>query len=287
MKTLHIISLILLSTFLLQCKPKSNDHFKRSIALHGQSNFRDIGNYTNEDGEMMKSGLVYRSGALSKLDSTDIIQLEELNIKTVVSFLTPGEIAKYGMDKLPSGVNYYNYPITGNNNEAQTVLKARMDGDFSKVPISFNYDIHQLLIEVGQSAYLNLFKLLADEDNYPIVFHCSHGVHRTGTAAALVHATVGIPWETITEDYLLSNQCRKEEVSKRINELSKLAKNNPYVFNMKENKENITAFYKLKKEYLEGCATAIQQDYGNTNNYLQHIGLTENEISNIKSILLQ
>lgn len=191
------------------------------------------------------------------------------------------------MDKLPSQVNYYNYPITGNNNEAKTILQARIDGDFSKVPSSFNYDIHELLIEVGQQAYMSLFKLFADENNYPIVFHCSHGVHRTGTAAALLHSSLSVPWDTIVKDYLLSNQCRKAEISKRINDLSKLAKDNPYVFNVKENKENITAFYKLKKEYLEGCVTVIKQDYGNTNSYLQHIGISENEIENIKGILLE
>ena len=53
-----------------------------------------------------------------------------------------------------------------------------------------------------------LFHILTDESNYPIIFHCSHGVHRTGTAAALILNSLGVPWATIKEDYMLSNEYR-------------------------------------------------------------------------------
>lgn len=69
-------------------------------------------------------------------------------------------------------------------------------------------------MEDGKEAYNGLFKVLADENNYPLVFHCSQGVHRTGTAAALVLRLLGVPWETIKEDYLLSNETRKHETEK-------------------------------------------------------------------------
>lgn len=68
MKTLYTISLLLVFLLFIQCKPTNNNNFKRSITLNGQSNFRDIGNYTTESSETIKSGMVYRSGALSNLD---------------------------------------------------------------------------------------------------------------------------------------------------------------------------------------------------------------------------
>ncbi len=277
--------LALLAVLLIQCSDKSQ--FSRSIELNGQSNFRDIGHYTNRDGQLVKNGMIYRSGALSELDSLDIEKLDQLEIKTVVSFLIPGEIKKYGEDRLPSDVNYFNFPIEGQNNEAEHVLQARIDGDFSRVPSTFNYNIHKLLIEDGKEAYKALFKLMADENNYPIVFHCSHGVHRTGTATALIQMMLDVPWEYISEDYILSNQCRSEENTARIQQLNELAQNNTNISDLDSNAQNISSFYNLEEAYIEGSAIAIKSNYGTVNNYLNQLGINRNDIKTIKSILLE
>ncbi|MEE9380086.1 MAG: tyrosine-protein phosphatase, partial [Hyphomonadaceae bacterium] len=77
---------------------------ERIIGLNGQPNFRDIGGYETRDGRKIKSGLVYRSGELPKLTDEDVETLRELGIKTVINFLTPGEIEWRGKDRLPDGV---------------------------------------------------------------------------------------------------------------------------------------------------------------------------------------
>ena len=46
---------------------------------------------------------------------------------------------------------------------------------------------------------------LAEPDALPALFHCTYGKDRTGYAAAIVLDLLGVPWETIREDYLLSN----------------------------------------------------------------------------------
>jgi protein-tyrosine phosphatase len=56
-----------------------------------------------------------------------------------------------------------------------------------------------------------------------VVYHCSHGVHRTGTATAILLSALGVPWETVPEDYLLSNKYRVEEVNRRNSDLRLLA----------------------------------------------------------------
>lgn len=283
------ITLTILSLFaILSCSSTKNEpeEFNRSIPLTGQPNFRDIGDYQTSNGTKLKTGLVYRSGTLAKLTDNDVEKIKALNIKTVVNFLDEGERLKYGEDKLPEGVKSIFLPIAGQNNEAAAVLKARQTGDFSDVPVDFNYKIHALLIEEAKEAYAELFHLLADPDNYPIVFHCSHGVHRTGTAAALILSALDVPWETISEDYLLSNDYRKEESEKRIKALKALAERSE-VYDLEQNDANVKAFYILKGEYIDGTKTAIENNYKSFDNYLKSLGITEKEITDIKTILFE
>ena len=51
----------------------------------------------------------------------------------------------------------------------------------------------------------DVFALLADENNYPIYFHCSIGTDRTGVIAWLVNGLCGVSEKDLWRDYLFSN----------------------------------------------------------------------------------
>ena len=46
---------------------------------------------------------------------------------------------------------------------------------------------------------------LLEAKGQPLLFHCTAGKDRTGFAAAITLRLLGVPEETILEDYLLSN----------------------------------------------------------------------------------
>jgi protein-tyrosine phosphatase len=295
---MKILSKILIALLIVGCnevnknqdlssKEKKDKQFNRHVELEGQLNFRDLGNYKSSNGAVVKTGLIYRSGTLSNLTDSDVERIKELNIKTVVNFLTEEEISKRGDDRLPDGVHSVYLPIAGENNEVADLLVARQDGNFSKIPADFNYKVHAMLVEESKEEYAQLFHLLSDPENYPIVFHCSHGIHRTGTAAALILSILDVDWETVREDYLLSNDYRKEEIEKRIADLSQLANKNPEVIDKADNESNIEAFYLLKGEYVDGTIMTVEDGYGSFNNYLNQIGVSDKEIVEVRNILLK
>ena len=265
---------------------------QRIIGLEGQPNFRDIGGYQTSDGQKVRSGLVYRSGELPRLTAVDVKKLHQLGIKTVVNFLTPNEIEWRGQDRLPAGVRVINIPITGEINGipdvANKLVEARKSGDFRAFPPEFNQQVHRELVSgIGDQEYGELFKVLADKSNYPLVYHCSHGIHRTGTATALVLTALGVPWETVRQDYLLSNAARQSEVSRRITELEADASGIPMSDSDREaNAQAIRAFYVLQPEYIDASLDAAVKRYGSLDRYLtEGIGVTDQQILLLRDLL--
>jgi protein-tyrosine phosphatase len=53
--------------------------------------------------------------------------------------------------------------------------------------------------------WLRFFKLLAERDVYPLLFHCSAGRDRTGVGAAMLLSMLGVERNRIVADFLESN----------------------------------------------------------------------------------
>ena len=258
------------------------------VRLEGQPNFRDLGGYTTSDGRTVKSGLIFRSGELPRLTDDDVSKLERLGIKTVVNFLTDLETEARGEDRLPPGVREIALPIRVGDDLARVGLEARRTGDFSKVPPAINPEAHKVLITEATAEYAALLRELADPAQRPLVFHCSHGVHRTGTASAIVLSALGVPWETVRRDYLLSNEHRKEEVGERLGQLraqaAKIQGAEPDQVDM----TNANAFYILQPSYIDASLEEAVNKYGSMEEYIREgLGIEDEIVEKLRADLLE
>jgi len=260
------------------------------IILEGQPNFRDIGGYKTSDGRTVKKGVVYRSGELPRLTDEDVQKLDELGIKTVINFLTSSEIESRGRDRLPADVNEIPMPMeTGNMGElAEAISYARATGDFTEVPPELNAEIHRILTDKGREYYADLLRELAKPGSKPLVFHCSHGVHRTGTASAILLSSLGVPWETVREDYMLSNSYRAEEIEYRLGQLREKAAETFLVEPEEVDMTNIEAFYVLQPFYIDASLEEAVKQYGSMDNYIREgLGIDEVTIQALRNQLLE
>jgi protein-tyrosine phosphatase len=262
----------------------------RHVALDGQPNFRDLGGYETADGRTVKWGEVYRSGELPRLSDEDVAKLDELDIRTVVSFLTEKEIEARGPDRLPANTVEVALPMEAGNlgDLTAVVLEARKTGDFSEVPADINPDIHRRLMVEAQEHYASLLREIADPASRPLVFHCSHGVHRTGTATAILLSALGVPWETVREDYLLSNTYRWDEIEHRLTQLRDMFAENNAIAPENVDTTNMDAFYILQAAYIDAALEQAVEDYGSMEAYIREgLGITDIEIERLRRELLE
>jgi len=262
----------------------------RHVPLEGQPNFRDLGGYRTTDGRTVKWGQVYRSGELGQLSDGDVATLDRLELRTVVNFLLPEEIAKHGVDRIPEGTRDVAAPIISARAATLTrqVQESIQTADFEAIPPELNPEFHQILLEDGREQYAALLREIADPANRPLAFHCSHGIHRTGTATAILLSVLGVPWETIREDYLLSNELRHEEIGRQLEKVRRAAADRQGVPLEDVDMTNVEAFYVLDGSYVDGTLDRAVEEYGSMEAYVRDgLGLTDEETERLRDQLLE
>ena len=284
MTSIHFRLAVVLSAAVVAAPAAGDD---RHVPLDGQSNFRDVGGYKTTDDRTVKRKQVFRSGELSELTDRDVAAVKELDVQAVFNFLTEKEIEERGPDRLPPGTRRVALPIDTDDGLAAVISEARKTADFAKVPASLNPELHRMLVHDGRKQYAALLKEIANGDG-PLVYHCSHGIHRTGTATAILLWSLGVPWETVREDYLLSNKYRRHEVERRLAQLRELAAKNRNVAPDQVDMTDANAFYVLEAHYIDAARDEILKKFGSIDRYVTDgLGLTVDDVQKLRSRLLK
>lgn len=209
----------------------------RNLFVDGVTNIRDLGGWQTNSGETILQGKIYRSGELNIHGTQDFCitedgirtMLDDLHIKTEIDIRSEDENGGITQSPLGESVNYHFIPL----------VYADMDPEGVK----------------------EVFQILADEENYPIVYHCKIGTDRTGFITYLIYGLLDVPLETIYTDYVFSN-------------LGLIDGNR----NHKRLEKGLKDILGVKK------LTDTPQNY--SREYLRSVGITDEEMDQIVAILL-
>ena len=255
------------------------------ITLSGQPNFRDLGGYETADGRTVKHGLIYRSGSLAHLSDDDVQKLDSAHLRTVVCFIPPQEAR--GENRLPECAEQIDVPIATDPEIIAPIRQAYQTGDFSVVPLDLNAEVHRRLIRNEQEQYATLLRTAADPDNLPMVFHCSQGVHRAGTGSAIILSAIGVPWETIREDYLVSNDVHEEETQRRLDGIRNALAGSTRTPIEQVDMTIPNSLYILDGAYIDAARDEMIELYGSVDAYISEgLGITDEEIAQLRENLL-
>jgi protein-tyrosine phosphatase len=171
----------------------------RSLGLASDPNLRDVGGYRAGPGQWVRSGLVYRSQALS-LSPADLAVVNTLGIVADYDLRTPAE-ATAVPDVVPASASYRLLNLLGTDSATTPSLTS------PAAARKFMRDTERSFVTNASSrrALAELLTAIAS-GNGPQLYHCTAGKDRTGWATAVLLTLLGVPADTVVHDYLLSNR---------------------------------------------------------------------------------
>lgn len=180
---------------------------ERRMPLEGAVNFRDLGGYHTHQGKVVRWGQVFRSDNLARLSKRDLLFVRHLRISTLCDFRTPAETRR-SPNKLTQSdsLRYLHLPIQHGEHDPAAAFERIKKGDFQWLSEDFMAQGYVMSVDNFASLWSEFFNTLAAPESRPLLFHCTGGKDRTGTAAALLLSILGVPEETIVADYALSAQ---------------------------------------------------------------------------------
>ena len=172
------------------------------LPLERAFNLRDFGGYATADGRTVKRGMLYRSGTMALLSDTDAAHLRSLGIRAICDFRRGNERSAEPTVWHGSDVDYFCRDYSESSGLLGEMLK-RADAtpeDMRQAMLA----LYRVIPVDHAASYRAMFAQMAS-GRLPILINCSAGKDRTGVGAALILAALGVPRETIIEDYLLTN----------------------------------------------------------------------------------
>ena len=229
----------------------------RPIALSGASNFRDLGGYRGLDGRSLHWRKLYRSAHLAHLTPEDLAQLQTLGVKRSADFRGSGEsqhlayqwpsIARHALVVEPTVVQ-----------RAQAMMSQGEELTAGATE-ELMHDTYRSFVNVYGHRFAEFFALLQVSDE-PLVFHCTAGKDRTGWAAALLLAALGVDEEQIMHDYLLTNRLFRR----------------PPLPHTRMSEEVLDVLWRVQPSYLAASVDLVRAQWGGMDRYLREaLGVDE------------
>ncbi|MFE3544435.1 tyrosine-protein phosphatase [Nocardia sp. NPDC059177] len=224
---------------------------ERSLGLSGVPNARDAGGYRTTDGHWVRTGLVFRSGALDKATPEDLARLSALGV-TVVDDLRTAYERSLAADKVPAGATVHAHDVIGQ--APPLILAGALFG---------GEGMYRAFITApgANQAFAAVLRAVVAADG-GVLYHCSAGKDRTGWTSAVLLTLLGVDRATVTADYLLSNTYRNAAPGDPLNG--------------------------VQAEWLDAAFDQVNQSYGSFDAYVrQGIGLSDEEISALRTAMLR
>ncbi len=244
----------------------------RHIEFDVIQNFRDLGGYFNDEDKQLRWGKLFRSGNLFAITRQDLQILKNLEIKTVVDLRNEKESRAFPDAFL--GFLHFQIPIdTLNTFELQKKIAT---GTFLKGDaLIYMQDSYLYILEQRTRELRQIFDILLDEKNYPILLHDILGKDRIGIISYLILKSLNVSTEDAINDYLLSNEyIDLDEYTKLMSEMPESIQ------------EAMTVIVRADENYIDFAFGQIVKKYGSSDLYFEKaLGLTPAKRQKLKKIM--
>jgi protein-tyrosine phosphatase len=264
--------------------PLAQREAHRLLNFQGIANFRDLGGYRTGDGKQVKWGSLYRAGTFTNSSDTDLRNLQQLNLLTLIDFRSSGE-KEEEPNRLPdpTGFNVVEIPTLDDGNKALVgeVMERIDSGNFE------GFDPNLAMIKANRQfagtftpQFRQFIHTVLDADGAPVVWHCSAGKDRTGFAAAILLRILDVPRDVVVQDYMAS---KEHALDARRSQLLLLR-----VFKGEEAADKLETMMGVEEAWLEAAFDEIDARWGSFDNYVSEgLELSSTDVARLRNNLLE
>jgi protein-tyrosine phosphatase len=252
----------------------------RKIGLTGAVNLRDFGGYATADGRTVLRGRLFRSGSLAHLTEDAQQAFGHLGIRLICDLRRPEEQRDEPTPFPPDAPRRLEIPIDPGSAIAMRAQLARATLALQD-RIEFMVEINRELAREHADDYARMFEGLLELDGGGFLVHCAAGKDRTGFACALILHALGVPEETVLEDYLFTNEAMDFEGYMMPRLLAR------YGADAIPDREAVMALAGVRPEYLRAAYQAIEAEFEGVEHYVERaVGLDAAARETLRSRLL-
>jgi protein-tyrosine phosphatase len=238
------------------------------LKLEGGCNFRDIGGYEAVDGRQTRWGRVYRAGVLSYCSDADHRSLDQLGLRTICDLRRIDEREVEPTRWTADGVQHLVF-------EDRALTPTEFETAERSVAGMRNamLNVYRTYPKWMAGRLQALFQALMKGDT-PLIVHCAAGKDRTGVAIAVLMSAIGVPRETIMQDYLLTNEMDFASfiLARRNANMGVATAVNP----LADLSDEIRAvLMQANADYLNTALDQIDKQYGGMDVYLATLGVDD------------
>lgn len=229
----------------------------------GALNFRDTGGLPAGDG-LSRSGVLFRSGQLSRLGDEGRTALTALGLRRVIDLRDDDEVAFEPSRLEPLGIRTQRVPLFLGS-------VASFFSDDLSLP-----QLYERIVEDSAAGVVEVVRgILQDQ---PVLVHCTVGKDRTGVTVALALAAAGVDHDAVVADYARTEALLPERRNRAV--LTWLRTQHPQARNLEELATRSPA------PVMRDLLAQLTRAYGSPVGYLEAHGLAADEIAELGRILV-
>jgi len=228
----------------------------RHLLLPGTRNLRDVGGYPAGDGRRMRWRTLLRTDALDLLPAESQRALLDLGLRQVIDLRWPSETQQWPSVFASSDrVRYRPIPLLQDDATP-----------YGGLPGTYRH-----MFDGRAATLVEVVRALLEPDGLPAVIGCAAGKDRTGVTIALLLAAVGVPRETIVEDYTLTRDRFAAPVD------------DPHLTDWRNEPLELECL----PEFIDDALQHLEQRHGGAQEFLRRNGVTDDELARLRERLTE
>ena len=270
--------------------------YKPERILEGAPNARDLGGLETVDGRSVRPNRLIRSGMLRHISDKDVEYLKAAGLRRVIDLRSSQERGEKP-DRAIEGVEYIICPILPEKTDGITREKPEDEDEealrtiaMAKRLMTRNLDgrtqmgsLYPMFVTLDHAIehFAEFFRILLETEDGAVLFHCTLGKDRAGTAAALLLSALGVPRERIIEDYLITAERCRPGTLKLIESCRRFTDD-----------EDILEFIYLldtaEESFISSAFDTVDRLHGGMDSFLRNrLGLDDEKLNRLRDMYLE